>query len=92
MQWFIWEQLAFLGDARYQRNYARASKLKDWLLKKADHQATLGAVKKGMKYENEEVRKLAEEFPTFLEVSEVNHGVQGGRPSAIVSIPKLGIK
>lgn len=92
MQWFIWEQLAFLGDARYQRNYARASKLKDWLLKKADHQATLGAVKKGIKYENEEVRKLAEEFPTFLEVSEVNHGAQGGRPSTIVRIPKLGMK
>lgn len=86
MQWFIWEQLAYLGDARYKRNYERANKLREWLSKKSDLQATLGTVKKGIKYQHDEVMNLAEEFPKLLQIKEVAHGTQGGRPSVVVSI------
>ena len=88
MQWYVWEQLAFLGDIRFKRSYKRVTKLKEFLFRRDEQQDTAGQIKKAIGYELQEIMHLAKEFPHEIQVREKETSTKGGRKSFIVSIPR----
>ncbi|NWK55654.1 DUF3987 domain-containing protein [Verrucomicrobiaceae bacterium N1E253] len=79
MQWFITEQITFLGEQRRLRRKTRMKKLAE-ILRDAGGDKTLRTLKKDNGFEPGEVKKIASQFSHCIRVEKIK---TKGRPSEV---------
>lgn len=80
MRWFSEQQLKVLASGRQDGLARRLTRLIEVLRTKAGHSTNLSELKVRHGFEPEQVRKLAETFPTKLEVCQIRNAGSGRPP------------
>ncbi len=88
-RWACLSTLEMMQAGRRERRQERASQLAG-IVSGEGGTITLRDLRRSHSFAHEEVRALARDFPTMIEVQKITHGEKGGRPSEVAMLPMIG--